>query len=131
MRLSRTLSGVATGAGVAVLVGVPCAALAASLPIVAAQASGSSAVVSGCDRTTAYTLSYVEDSTGHVTSTTVSGISAACNGATLYLTLVKGTTVAGVGSGGVQIANGTATVSIPSAPLYSAVDTADIAIVGP
>lgn len=108
-------------------------ATAASQTVTSRSAASGRTSVSRCDPTPgSWALAYTETPAGNITAVTVSAISTACNGGTLYLTLTNGATVQGAGpAAGTAISGGTATVTLTTTPLYSAVTKADIAVVGP
>jgi hypothetical protein len=107
-------------------------AAAASLTATVPTLGGGSAAVTACD-TDGITFRHTLDSTGHVTSVTVSSIAAGCAGGTLRLTLTNGTT--SVGSGSVALPSsgfsGSATVTISPTPLSSSVTARYFAVDGP
>jgi hypothetical protein len=86
-------------------------AAAATLTTGSKQVGAGKAVVPICD-TDGFTYTRTLDASHNVTSVTVSGINAACNGGTLQLTLADGAN-ASLGSGSAAVTtSGSATITI-------------------
>jgi hypothetical protein len=98
-------------------------ASATSIPISAAPLGAGTAAVSSCD-SDGFAFAATIDTSGKITSVSVSGIAAACAGAVLRVTLASGTT--SVGSGSVTLPStgftGTASVSVSPTPASTGVD---------
>lgn len=114
---------------------VACAAVAhaTSLPLSSAGiASGAAAVIS-CDAD-GVDFRYTVDDTGHVTSVTVAGIDAGCQGGTLRVTLTNGGVSVGDGSAILPAAGpwtGAHAVPVGPQPLSSSLTATYAAIEGP
>lgn len=128
MAITR-LAWLAIGAATVAWAGV---AAAASLPLSSSSLGAGSANVTSCD-TSGVDFHYALDGAGSITSVTVANIDAACQGATLRVTL----TAAGadVGGGSVQLPTsgwtGKYAVSISPTPLSTAITATYAAIEGP
>ena len=108
------------------------AAAASSLPLTSSSLGAGSANVTSCD-SSGVDFRYALDGAGAITSVTVADIDAACQGATLRVTLTDAGT--NVGGGSVQLPTsgwtGTYAVSISPTPLSTAVTATYVAIEGP
>ena len=128
MAITR-LAWLAIGAATVAWAGV---ASATSLPLSTSSLGAGSANVTSCDNS-GVDFRYALDSAGSVTSVTVANIDAACQGATLRVTLAAAG--ADVGQGSVQLPTsgwtGTYAVSISPTPLSTAVTATYVAIEGP
>ena len=93
------------------------------MPLSANRLGGGTAAVNACDPD-GFAFAAVIDTSGRITSVTVSGIHAACAGAVLRLTLANGTTSAGSGSVTLPSSGftGSASVTVSPTPLSTAVD---------
>jgi hypothetical protein len=98
-------------------------ASAAATPISPDRLGGGTTSVSACDGD-GFAYAAVIDTSGRITSVTVSDIAAACAGAVLRVTLANGTT--SVGSGSVTLPSsgftGSASVTVSPTPLSTGVD---------
>lgn len=119
----------AAGAALALLAaGGTGVATAADLKPSAAVVGAGTAAVTAC--ASSGSVSWL-DETGSVTQVSISGLPAACNGATLSATLTAGTTDIGHG-GPVVVSAGSATITVlTAAPSASTVTDVYIALVGP
>ena len=103
-------------------------ASAAALAPTAARLGAATVAVAAC--ASSGSVSWLDEA-GSVTQITVSGLPAACNGATLSATLTAGTTDVGHG-GPVVVSAGSATISVlTAAPSAGTVTDVYIALVGP
>jgi hypothetical protein len=118
-------------AGAAALIFLVSAA-AASLPTTSGTLGAGIASVTACDGD-GFTFRYTLDTTGHITTVTVSSIASACAGGTLRVTLTNGTTSVGSGSASLPSSgfSGTATVTVSPTPLSTQVTAAYSAVEGP
>jgi hypothetical protein len=98
-------------------------ASAAAMPTSAGPLGAGTVGVTACDGD-GFTFAATIDTSGRITNVTVSGIDAACAGATLRVTLANGTTSVGSGSASLPASGftGSATVSISPSPLSTGVD---------
>jgi hypothetical protein len=107
-------------------------AVAATLPTTAPKLGGGTATVPSCD-SNGFTFRYTVNTSGNITTVTVSSIAGACAGGTLRLTLANGTT--SVGSATVSLPSsgfrGSVAVSVSPTPTSSAVTTAYAVVEGP
>lgn len=108
------------------------AGAASSLPLSSSSLGAGTANVTSCDGS-GVEFRYTLDGAGSVTSVTVANIDAACQGATLRVTLTNAG--ADVGAGSMQLPTsgwtGTYAVSISPTPLSNAVTATYAAIEGP
>ena len=103
-------------------------ASAATMPTSTTAVAGGSAAVLSCD-SDGFTPTFTT-SGGRVTSVTVAGIAATCNGGLLYVTLTQGS--ASVASGGpVTIDSVSKVVSLTGSPFASNVDGMKAVVTGP
>ena len=103
-------------------------ATAAALAPTAARLGAGTAAVAAC--ASSGSVSWLDEA-GSVTQVSISGLPAACNGATLSATLTAGTTDVGHG-GPVVVSAGSATISVlTAAPSAGTVTDVYIALVGP
>jgi hypothetical protein len=107
-------------------------AAAAALPTTVARFAGGTATVSACDPN-GFAFRHTVDTTGRITTVTVSSIAAACAGGTLRLTLTNGTTSVGAGSAMLPSVGfaGSAALAISPAPVSSQVTALYMVIEGP
>jgi hypothetical protein len=107
-------------------------AVAATLPTTAPKLGGGTTTVSACD-SNGFTFRYTVNTSGSITTITVSSIAGACAGGTLRLTLANGTT--SVGSGTVSLPSsgfsGSVAVSVSPTPSSSTVTAAYAVVDGP
>lgn len=125
-RSTRCCTALACIGAAALSTGVAYAAKASS----STAKTGAAAVAVGhCDASPSnWTLVFNETGTT-VTSVAVSGISAACNGKSLWLAVRLGNATP-VASGNATIASGSAVVTFGTPPAWNTFDTEDLAILG-
>jgi hypothetical protein len=124
----RLLVTVAALAMLGSLQGAFAASLTASVP----RLASGTAAITPCDAN-GFTFLHSVDSTGRITSVTVSGIDVACAGGTLRVTLANGTASAGSGSASLPSSgfSGTAAVGMSPQPLSSGVTAVYGIVQGP
>jgi len=107
-------------------------AVAAGLPTTASRLGGATATVASCD-SDGFTFRHTVDTSGTITTVTVSAIAAACAGGTLRLTLTNGT--ASVASGTASLPSsgfsGSVAVAVSPAVSSSSVTAVYAAVEGP
>jgi hypothetical protein len=115
----------------AVAVGVPCSLAAASAlqGVSSARVGSGSTPVPACD-TDGFTVSYTT-SGGNVTSVTIGGIAAACNGGSLRVTVVDGSRTSVASGGPVTVSGSSAAVSVSPNPAGATPAGVDVSIAGP
>ena len=98
-------------------------AIAASVSISAGRLGAGSASIAACDAN-GFSYGPTIDTSGRITSITVSGIDTGCAGATLRVTLTSGTTDVATGSGSLPSSGftGSAVVTVSPNPLSTAVN---------
>ena len=111
---------VTAGLIAAVLSGI---ASAASLPLTTGKLGAGMATLSTCD-SNGFSFAAVIDTSGRITSVTVSGIAGACAGAVVRVTLANGATSAASGTTVLPTSGftGIASVAMSPTPLSTAVD---------
>jgi hypothetical protein len=107
-------------------------AVAASLPVTSGRLGGGTATVNRCDGD-GFTFLPTLDTSGSVTSVSVTSIASTCAGGTLRLTLVNGTTSVGSGTSSLPSSgfSGTATVTVSPTPLSTNVTGIKAVVEGP
>lgn len=108
------------------------AAAASSLPLSSSSLGAGTANVTSCD-SSGVDFRYAVDGSGSVTSVTVTNIDAACQGATLRVTLTNAGVDVGAGSTQLPSSGWTGSYAVPISPtpLSTAVTATYAAIEGP
>lgn len=93
------------------------------MPTSAGPLGAGTATVNSCDAN-GFAFAATIDTSGRITSVTVSGIDASCTGATLRVTLASGTTSVASGSTALPSSGftGSASVTVSPTPLSTGVD---------
>jgi hypothetical protein len=107
-------------------------AVAATLPTTAPELGGGTATVSACDAD-GFTFRHTVNTSGAITTVTVSSIASACAGGTLRLTLANGTTSVGSGNASLPSSgfSGSVAVTVSPTPSSSAVTVVYAVVEGP